>query len=350
MGYAGDVYGGELKEVIVNNCDPDSEWYDFCRCNPEWCDCTNPLSPNYPCEYVDNGDCTDYRSSAFPCFNPCDSGSDDYDACLCDPASCDGDTPTEPIEPGCSVTCDSGYIVNEELCECVLNPCDKNQQTFVKNQINDPYLANKLSNVKASLQPPNTSIESGFGIYKISTGNNVATPIVTGTSTNLTVTIGFGTSDPNYTPSAVLHTHPSSGYANPSAGDIYGLASLYTSINTVTTSYIVAADGTTYAMVVTDPTELAEFLTAYPASTNQLNDSFNPGSPMQKLYKDAYDSFTNSGLSDATAEERANAVVMAEAGINLLKAPANSTDFKQIQGTQIIDSYGNSTFTKSDCP
>jgi hypothetical protein len=148
----------------------------------------------------------------------------------------------------------------------------------------------------------------------------------------------------------MLHSHPSSGYANPSAGDIYEFAGLYTSINTVTTSYVLAADGTSYAMVVTDPDALATFLATYPASTNQLNDSFYPGSAMQKLYKDAHDSFTNAGLSDAVAEERANAVVMAEAGINLLKAPANSTDFKQIQGTKVQDSNGNNTFTKSDCP
>jgi hypothetical protein len=103
-------------------------------------------------------------------------------------------------------------------------------------------------------------------------------------------------------------------------------------------------------MVVTDSAALATFLASYPASANQSNDSFNPGSAMQDLYKDAKDSFIISGLSDDIAEERANAVVMAEAGITLLKAPANSTDFKQIQGTKTVDSNGNSTFTKSDCP
>jgi hypothetical protein len=56
------------------------------------------------------------------------------------------------------------------------------------------------------------------------------------------------------------------------------------------------------------------------------------------------------GSTDAIAVERANAVIMAEAGINLLKAPANSTDFKQIQGTKVLDSNENYTFTKSDCP
>ena len=139
----------------------------------------------------------------------------------------------------------------------------------------------------------------------------------------------------------------------PSPGDIYTLAELYTKINSSeydTASYIVAADGTTYAMVVTDPDTLDGFLWHYPASDNQLNEDYKPNSPMEKLYKDAFDSFKNSGLSDAVAEERANAVVMAEAGINLLKAPANSTDFKQIQGTKVQDSNRNSTFTKSDCP
>ena len=230
-------------------------------------------------------------------------------------------------------------------------PCDKNQQTTVKNLITDPYLATSLAKVRASLQPPNTSIESGFGISKNNVGGvYTASPIVTGTSTDFSVTIGFDTSDPNYTPSAVVHTHPSGAYANPSAGDIYGLAGIYTSVNTITTSYVLAADGTTYAMVVNDPTALANFLATYPASANQLKDSFNPLSPMGGLYQDAYESFRNSGLSIDVAAERANAVVMAEAGINLLKAPANSTDLKQIQGTKVQDSNGNCTFTKSDCP
>ncbi|WP_188221699.1 hypothetical protein, partial [Flavobacterium pokkalii] len=111
-----------------------------------------------------------------------------------------------------------------------------------------------------------------------------------------------------------------------------------------------AADGSTYAMVVTDPAALDSFLSNYPASENQSNEDYKPSSPMEDLYIEAKRGFTNSGLSDAVAEERANAVVMAEAGINLLKAPANSTDFKQIQGTKEIDSNGNATFTKSDCP
>jgi hypothetical protein len=257
--------------------------------------------------------------------DPCPSG----DECECYDLGCPEETEPEPVK----------------------DPCDENQQNTVINQITSQYLAGRLSEVRASLQPPNTLIEKGFGIYKTTIGTDAPSPIKTGLSTTEpSVTIGFSTSDTNYIPSAMLHSHPSGVYANPSAGDIYGLAGLYTSINTVKTSYIVAADGTTYAMVVTDPTALATFLASYPASTNQSNDSFYPLSAMDNLYQAAYKSFTNSGLSDAIAVERANAVVMAEAGINLLKAPANSTDFKQIQGTKTVDSNGNSTFTQSDCP
>ena len=314
-GYSITTTWEDYQSMVSDNNEAD--FYSICVQFPEICTATT-YDPPPPCN-----------------ITSCPTG---YDLINC---GC--------VEVPCTITfCPIGYnLIN---CYCVKDPCDKNQQTAVKNQIIDPYLANSLSNVRASLQPPNTSIEKGFGVYKMTGGNNVASLIVQGSATNPQVTIGFGTSDPNYTPTAMLHSHPSGVYANPSAGDIYEFAGLYTSANTVTTSYVLAADGTTYAMVVTDATALATFLTTYPASTNQLDDSFKPGSAMQDLYQEAKESFINLGLSDDVAVERANAVIMAEAGINLLKAPANSTDFKQIQGTKTVDSNGSCTFTKSDCP
>ncbi len=301
----------ELEEVVITPEPKEEPPLDWCECCDIDCPQDSPPDTD-PIVYDDPED-------------PCPSG----DECECYDLGCPEETEPEPVK----------------------DPCDENQQNTVINQITSQYLAGRLSEVRASLQPPNTLIEKGFGIYKTTIGTDAPSPIKTGLSaTSPQVTIGFSTSDPNYTPSAMLHSHPSGVYANPSAGDIYGLAGLFTSINTVTTSYVLAADGTTYAMVVTDPTALDTFLTTYPASDNQLNDSFKPLSAMDDLYQEAYISFTNAGLSDAIAVERANAVVMAEAGINLLKAPANSTDFKQIQGTKIQDSNGNCTFTKSDCP
>ena len=286
-------------------------------------------------------------------MDPCDPRSSAYDYCICHYPFCEETLPEDTLPDDDCPTGDycECYGICPDETEPVKDPCDENQQNTVINQITSQYLAGRLSEVRASLQPPNTLIEKGFGIYKTTIGTDAPSPIKTGLSTTEpSVTIGFSTSDTNYIPSAMLHSHPSGVYANPSAGDIYGLAGLFTSINTVTTSYVLAADDTTYAMVVTDPTALANFVSTYPASANQSNDSFTTGSPTYNLYRAAYLSFTNSGLSDAVAEERANAVVMAEAGINLLKAPANSTDFKQIQGTKVIDSNGNATFTKSDCP
>ncbi|MBD0726736.1 hypothetical protein B6A10_16330, partial [Flavobacterium sp. L1I52] len=181
--------------------------------------------------------------------------------------------PEEPQDPPCTITsCPTGYVLDSENCACVKDPCDKNQQNTVKTQFTDPYLAGRLSQVRTSLEPPNTSIETGFAIYKDANGNNSAPKLITGTDTEHSISIGFQTTYPGYTPSAILHSHPSGGYASASAGDIYGLAVLHTSINTVTTSYIVAADGSTYAMVVTDPAALDSFLSNYPASENQSNE------------------------------------------------------------------------------
>jgi hypothetical protein len=160
MGYAGDIFGGELKEVIVNNCDPDSEWYDFCRCNPEWCDCTSPLSPDYPCEYVDNGDCTDERSYAYPCYDPCNSGSIDYDACLCDPSSCEEDTPTEPTEPPCSITsCPAGYVWDSDNCKCDPD-CTNEIADKIKN-VNEPVFKNIIEKFNNPNSPYKVNVFNG---------------------------------------------------------------------------------------------------------------------------------------------------------------------------------------------
>jgi predicted chitinase len=92
-------------------------------------DCSDPNSSMYPCEYVDTGDCTDYRSYAYPCesYDPCNSSSNSYDPCLCDPSSCQGnqDPPSDVPPESCGVIVCSGlaidrpYIVlNKDTCKC----------------------------------------------------------------------------------------------------------------------------------------------------------------------------------------------------------------------------------------
>ena len=71
---------------------------------------------------------------------------------------------------------------------------------------------------------------------------------------------------------------------------------------------------------------------------------------MKNLFDEAHGSFRNCGSTLDESVERANAVIMAEAGIKLLKASSGNTDFKEIRGIKEMDSQGECKFTKSDCP
>lgn len=88
----------------------------------------------------------------------------------------------------------------------------------------------------------------------------------------------------------MAHTHPASRYDPPSAGDVYALANLVKYNPSVTSSYVFAADGNKYALVVADAAKLSAFVAAYPQQAAPNADQWNfsgtsgPGSGFKKVF------------------------------------------------------------------
>ena len=167
----------DLKEVIIINdpCNPASNNYDLCKCDPRNCDdydsgdCTDPSSIAYPC---DSGDCSDISSAAFPC----DSGD------CTDPFSmaypCDNDN-----NSGCKTRiCPIGY--ERSGCECIKKSDDckesmkntvvpGNSKTFQKGDtitFNGPFYfadLNKIpKNIFSSTGSNNADVVVGYQVIE----------------------------------------------------------------------------------------------------------------------------------------------------------------------------------------
>ena len=163
----------DLGEVIIYpKCDPRNPNYynNLCECEPEFCDmgdCNDPSSLTYPCTEPVNTDCSEYGETAYLASCGCIGGNTGIDECPPE----EEQTPPEPVNtiqtwyldfdsdgyhgstyeavvsPGdkwktttsgvdcddarpqyttvcCTKTCESGYELNIDTCECeLLPPC-----------------------------------------------------------------------------------------------------------------------------------------------------------------------------------------------------------------------------------
>lgn len=243
----------------------------------------------------------------------------------------------------------------------VENPCNQQAQaagTAATHLLSQPSVNSSVQALAAGLTPTLTGqVEKGFPIYKEdATGTVSSSAIQSGTPGNLQVNISIP-AYPGHTALGYVHTHPAEAYPGPSAGDLYSLIGLNGTLNTVTTAFVIAADGTKYAMAITDPAKLAAFLTANPASTSVNGSDFISTSDIGKQFGQVEQSFQAQGYNDKESHERAMATVMKNSGITLLKAPVNSSTFKKIDtqqvkdanGNPVKDGNGNNMYLKIDC-
>jgi len=182
----------DLPEIVIDKCDPENVNYDFCKCNPGWCDsgdCTDSSSLAFPCGEQEDTDCNDdLGGTAYQTSCGCIGGDTGIDECP------DEEIPTEPVnteriwyldydsdgyhgstyeaadKPGdkwktttsgidcddarsqyttvcCTKTCESGYKLNIDNCECVLlPPCWGTIQDFeTSNSFNSNTILNELN-------------------------------------------------------------------------------------------------------------------------------------------------------------------------------------------------------------
>jgi hypothetical protein len=149
-----------------------------------------------------------------------------------------------------------------------------------------------------------------------------------------------------------VHTHTNGGFPFPSASDFFDLATYTPSFMQ---NYIIAYDGTKYAMVIGSYTKLQEFVAANPNSIS-ANAGFEPNSTIGMQASIMQARLEAQGYSADEAKERTLAYIMKQAGVTLVKAAAGSNHFKKIgirrkivNGQPATDPSGNPIFENADC-
>ena len=156
---------------------------------------------------------------------------------------------------------------------------------------------------------------------------------------------------------ADVHTHPWQVEPYPSAHDILNAAYHASTIEAFNTSYIVAADGTKYALQITDRVKAKTFYDTNKDNADQVTSFFTEQSTIGREYADALNGLIANFSTEKSAREHALGYILKDSGIMVLKASRKSDDFKKIgadkeldaSGQPVLDGTGKPKFVKLDC-
>ena len=151
----------------------------------------------------------------------------------------------------------------------------------------------------------------------------------------------------------VVHTHPYGGYPFPSPADFFELANFESNF---LMNYVIAYDGTKYAMVINDFSQLQAFVAANLGSIS-VTGGFDDNSTLGSQSLDMRNLLISQGYSSDEAYERTLAYIMKQAGVTLVKAKPGSDTFKKIgirqkknaDGSPAINTNGDPIYEKTDC-
>lgn len=194
----------------------------------------------------------------------------------------------------------------------------------------------KYTVAKSAIIGMNNGVENGVVFGNVN-GNLEITGVQTGGSSSIeNLTSSF--SDPV----ADLHNHPNSN--PPSPGDFYSLINARNKHSNYNTRYVITQDGTTYALIVTDPSAMNIFLQNYPPSiildANGKHVNF-PSSIFNEWY-DLTASFSEAGAL-------AHILNKYNSGIALTKMDS-AGNFRAINITKIQNPDGSITPKYNLCP
>lgn len=196
-----------------------------------------------------------------------------------------------------------------------------NKTNAVFNGIKDN--TNFKDMIAKSTNPATNTYESGMSVTKSGTTYADLNYINGNSSTNVSVP----TSDPNHTVVAGVHTHPPGTMAAPSPKDIYHLIQGNKDNPNYTTDIVLAADGSEYAIVISDRTKASAFLNNYPESTtlngNAWAGSHRTAGTISNINWEYMVALYNKGYSLSDAQIYAMVYMMADLkydmGIKLMK-------------------------------
>lgn len=215
-------------------------------------------------------------------------------------------------------------------------------------ELNDPCSQASTPSIVATSNSKNPAfIDSKFAIRDMNNGlengvvlgivNNLieSTSVQTGELASVSLTHSFSE------PVADIHSHQNN--KPPSHGDVYSLMANRIRFKNYNTSYLITSNGTTYALIVTDPYAIAIFLQKYPPV--KFVAGMSPNFPGQ-IFDDWY-AFGFEGLGN---EEMALAYVLENYGAGIALTKMNSGGaFKKINVNKSTIN-GSTTYTQSNCP
>ncbi len=202
------------------------------------------------------------------------------------------------------------------------------------------------------------AIENGFPIiqnFSINPYNSKDTTftnsycqgnIQTGTDSNINISYSVGYLN---VLAATLHTHPSIGYAAQSAYDIYALIEISMQNSYYKGGFVAAANGSKYAVAITDKTLAAAFLNK---KANNLNGTkWNENSAIGIAYNDAYKYYSEKVYNGNPnqinlAYEMAMATTLNNTGVTLFKQDTNG-NFKPIVVNRTSTIKGSGIFKRT---
>ncbi|KFF01322.1 hypothetical protein IX39_12120 [Chryseobacterium formosense] len=151
-------------------------------------------------------------------------------------------------------------------------------------------------------------------------------------------------------PVASLHYHTNNNHPS-SVGDIYSLIGAYNDFNSYSTFYITSPNGSVYAIAVTDPSAMSQFLTDYPPSYSINPDgstAVNFPQPLNDLYHDvAFDYNSNTQVSYEVA--MAYMLDTYNVGIALMKMDS-SGNFQKLGTNKSTAADGSPKYEQTKCP
>ena len=145
----------------------------------------------------------------------------------------------------------------------------------------------------------------------------------------------------------VVRTQTKGQTPYPSAADLINMA---TFPDNFMQQYVIAYDGTKYAMVVNSLSTLKAFKTLYGGQVDPATGNFRLFESMDLKASNIEGELRSRGVPENEAKERALAVIMKDAGVTLVKAEVNSNTFKKIGAIKEFDSGGKPVYVRADCP
>lgn len=209
----------------------------------------------------------------------------------------------------------------ETPCQAAEKPTEKATE-LSKNQA---YISSITS-----IQAYNDGVEHGVILGSVN-GSIIPTEIQHGSSSSLSLSHDFSN------PIASIHSHITN--TPPSPGDVYHLITSNIKYPTFNTSYLATANGTTYALVITNPDKMADFYRNNPP--NQAQPGMSPNFPLQM-----FDDWVDFTINELGNSEMALAYVLDKynSGIALSKMNPNN-NFSKVNPVK----NSNGTYSQANC-